>query len=453
MTTGLLQEKTQPFNIEAEICVLGSLLIDNEAISLVTESLSKNDFYKTAHQHIFETIVNIYDKNNAVDLVILKDELNRLSLLEKIGGVGYLMELEESVPIASNLEHYAKIVREKTVKRDLIAATAKIQHEAYSDTIESEELLDIAEKEIFDITQRKFAKPTTRMHDILQSTWDYIESLHEGDSKLTGIPTGFADLDEKTCGFQKGELIIIAARPSMGKTSFVLNISEHVGASLRNPKDKKPMLIFSMEMSAQQISQNMLCSAAKIDAHLMRTGKLSDNDWSRLPIAMGDLSESAIFIDDTPGLGLLEIRAKARRFKLQYDIQLVIIDYLQLMEGRRAENRQQEISGISRGLKALARELNVPVIAVSQLNRSVESREGHTPRMSDLRESGSIEQDADVIILLHRADYYDSTKNKGEVDVDVAKQRNGPTGKIKLTFRSEFLRFENYINDSSFDTL
>ncbi len=453
MTTGLLQEKTQPFNIEAEICVLGSLLIDNEAISLVTESLSKNDFYKTAHQHIFETIVNIYDKNNAVDLVILKDELNRLSLLEKVGGVGYLMELEESVPIASNLEYYAKIVREKTVKRDLIAATAKIQHEAYSDSLESAELLDIAEKEIFDITQRKFAKPTTRMHDILQSTWDYIESLHEGDSKLTGVPTGFADLDEKTCGFQRGELIIIAARPSMGKTSFVLNISEHVGANLRNPKDKKPMLIFSMEMSAQQISQNMLCSAAKIDAHLMRTGKLSDNDWSRLPIAMGDLSESAIFIDDTPGLGLLEIRAKARRFKLQYDIQLVIIDYLQLMEGRRAENRQQEISGISRGLKALARELNVPVIAVSQLNRSVESREGHTPRMSDLRESGSIEQDADVVILLHRADYYDSTKNKGEVDVDIAKQRNGPTGKIKLTFRSEFLRFENYINDSSFDTL
>ena len=452
MTTGLLQVKTQPFNMEAEISVLGSLLIDNEAISLVTESLSKNDFYKTAHQHIFDAIVNIYDNNNAVDLVILKDELNRLSLLEKVGGAGYLMELEESVPIASNVEYYAKILREKAVKRDLIAATAKIQHEAYSDSLESDELLDIAEKEIFDITQRKFAKPTTSMHDILQGTWDYIESLHEGDSKLTGIPTGFADLDEKLCGLQRGELIIIAARPSMGKTSFVLNISEHVGANLTNPKDKMPMLIFSMEMSAQQISQNMLCSAARIDAHLMRTGKLNDDDWSRLPIAMGDLSESAIFIDDTPGLGLLEIRAKARRFKLQYDIQLVIIDYLQLMEGRSAENRQQEISGISRGLKALARELNVPVIAVSQLNRSVETREGHTPRMSDLRESGSIEQDADVIMLLHRADYYDPTKNPGEVVVNVAKQRNGPTGKIKLTFRNQFLRFENYANDTSLDS-
>ena len=447
MTTGLLQEKTQPFNIEAEISVLGSLLIDNEAINLVTESLSKNDFYKTAHQHIFDAIVNIYDNNNAVDLVILKDELNRLSLLEKVGGAGYLMELEGSVPIASNVEYYAKIVREKTVKRDLIAATAKIQHEAYRDSLESDELLDIAEKEIFEITQRKFAKPTTSIHDILQKTWDYIESLQEGDGTLTGIPTGFYDLDDKTCGFQKGELIIIAARPSMGKTSFVLNIAEHVGA-----KEKKPTIIFSMEMSAQQLSQNMLCAAATIDAHLMRTGKLDDNQLPKLTMAMGDLSEAAIFIDDTPGLGLLEIRAKARRFKLQYDIQLVIIDYLQLMEGRSAENRQQEISGISRGLKALARELNVPVIAVSQLNRSVESREGHTPRMSDLRESGSIEQDADVIMLLHRADYYDPTKNPGEVDVHVAKQRNGPTGKIKLTFRNQFLRFENYANDTSLDS-
>ncbi len=450
MTTGLLQEKTQPFNIEAEISVLGSMLIDNEAINIVTESLSKNDFYKTAHQHVFETIVTIYDKNSAVDLVILKDELNRLSLLDKVGGVEYLMALEESVPIASNVEYYAKIVREKTVKRDLITATAKIQQEAYNDSLESDELLDIAEKEIFDITQRKFAKPTTSMHDILQKTWDYIESLHEGEGNLTGISTGFADLDEKTSGLQKGELIIIAARPSMGKTSIALNIAEHVGA---NPENKKPMLLFSMEMSAQQISQNMLCSAAKIDAHSMRTGELSDNDWSKLPIAMGELSESKIFIDDTPGLGLLEIRAKARRFKLQYDIQLVIIDYLQLMESRRAENRQQEISGISRGLKALARELDVPVIAVSQLNRSVEAREGHSPRMSDLRESGSIEQDADVIILLHREDYYDPEKNPGEVVVDVAKQRNGPTGKLKLTFRRKILRFENYTNEASFDTL
>jgi replicative DNA helicase len=268
--------------------------------------------------------------------------------------------------------------------------------------------------------------------------------LHEGGSQLTGVPTGFVALDEITCGLQRGELIIIAARPSMGKTSFVLNIAEHVGANLKNPKNKKPVMIFSMEMSAQQISQNMLCSVAKIDAHLMRTGKLSDNDWSKLSLAIENLSESAIFIDDTPRLGFLEIRGKARHLKFQSDIQLVIIDCLQLIEARKAENKQQETFDILRDLKALARELNVPVIAVYQLKHSVETREGHTPRMSDLREFGSIEQDADVIILLHREDYYDSTKRPGEVNLNIAKQKNGPTGKITLTFEQKFLRFENF---------
>jgi replicative DNA helicase len=446
MTTGLIQDKTQPFNIEAEISVLGSMLIDNEAINLVTEILSTNNFYKTSHQHIFDTIINIYNKHNAVDLVILKDQLKKQSLLEKVGGAEYLMELEESVPIASNVEYYAKIVREKTIKRDLIAATAKIQQEAYNDSLESDELLDIAEKEIFDITQRKFASPTIKLFNILHDTFDHISNLHDREGRLTGISTGFYDLDDITSGLQKSELIVIAARPSMGKSSLVLNIAEHAGT-----KEKKPTLIFSMEMSAQQVAQNMLCSTAKIDAHLLRTGKLGDNQFSNLSLAMGDLSESEIFIDDTPGLGLLELRAKARRLKLQHDIQLIIIDYLQLMEARKAENRQQEISSISRGLKALARELEVPVIAVSQLNRSVETREGHTPRMSDLRESGSIEQDADVIILLHREDYYDPTKKPGEVDLNIAKQRNGPTGKITLTFLREILRFENFQHNTSSD--
>jgi len=446
MTTGLIQEKTQPFNIEAEISVLGSMLLDNEAINLVTEILRTDNFYKTSHQYIFDTIVNLYNKHHAVDLVILKDELKKQSLLEKIGGTEYLMELEESVPLASNVEYYAKIVREKTIKRDLITATAKIQQEAYNDSLESEELLDVAEKEIFDITQRKFSSPTTKLFNILHDTFDHISNLHDREGRLTGISTGYYDLDDITSGLQKSELIIIAARPSMGKSSLVLNISEHAGT-----KEKKPTLIFSMEMSAQQVAQNMLCSNAKIDAHLLRTGKLDDNQFSNLSLAMGDLSESEIFIDDTPGLGLLELRAKARRLKLQHNIQLIIIDYLQLMEARKAENRQQEISSISRGLKALARELEVPVIAVSQLNRSVETREGHTPRMSDLRESGSIEQDADVIILLHREDYYDPTKRPGEVDLNIAKQRNGPTGKVKLTFRREILRFENYQHNTSSD--
>ena len=446
MTTGLIQDKTQPFNIEAEISVLGSMLIDNEAINLVTEILSTSNFYKTSHQHIFDTIINIYNKHNAVDLVILKDQLKKQSLLEKVGGAEYLMELEESVPIASNVEYYAKIVREKTIKRDLIAATAKIQQEAYNDSLESDELLDIAEKEIFDITQRKFSSPTIKLFNILHDTFDHISNLHDREGRLTGISTGFYDLDDITSGLQKSELIVIAARPSMGKSCLVLNIAVHVGT-----KEKKPTLIFSMEMSAQQVAQNMLCSTAKIDAHLLRTGKLGDDQFSNLSLAMGDLSESEIFIDDTPGLGLLELRAKARRLKLQHGIQLIIIDYLQLMEARRAENRQQEISSISRGLKALARELEVPVIAVSQLNRSVEMREGHTPRMSDLRESGSIEQDADVIILLHREDYYDPTKKPGEVDLNIAKQRNGPTGKITLTFLREILRFENRQHNTSSD--
>ncbi len=449
MQTELIREKTQPFSLEAEISVLGSMLIDNEAISLVTEILNKNNFYKTSHQHIFETIINIYDKHSVVDLVILKDELKKQSLLENVGGAEYLMELEESVPIASNVEYYAKIVREKAIKRDLIAGAIQIQQEAYNDSLESEELLDKAEKTIFDITQRKFSSPTIKLFDILQGTFDHIGSLHDRDSRLTGISTGFYDLDDKTSGLQRSELIVIAARPSMGKSSLVLNISEHVGT-----KEKKPVLIFSMEMSAQQVAQNMLCSNAKIDAHLLRTGKLDDNQFSKLPLAMGDLSESAIFIDDTPGLGLLELRAKARRLKLQHDIQLIIIDYLQLMEvkeRKKTDNREQEISSISRGLKALSRELEVPVIAVSQLNRSVETREGHIPRMSDLRESGSIEQDADVIILLHREDYYDPTKKPGEVELNIAKQRNGPTGKVTLTFRREFLRFENYQKNTSLD--
>jgi len=438
-----IQEKTQPFNLEAERSVLGSMLLDNDAISLVADSLSKNDFYKTSHQHIFETIVNVYDKHNAVDIVILKDALIKRSLLKKAGGAEYLVKLEELVPLASNAEYYAKIVQEKSIIRDLIKATKKIQQEAYNNPLESMELLHLAEREISDIVQRKFAKPTTSIHDILQGTWDYIESLHEGDSNLTGVSTGFTDLDEKTCGFQRGELIIIAARPSMGKTSLVLNIAEHVGVNIKSPKNKKPILIFSMDLSAQQISQNMLGSVAKIDAQSMRSGALSDDDWSRLPIAMGGLSESAIFIDDTPGLGLLEIRANARRFKLQCDIQLIIIDYLQLIKTGSAKKRQQEISGITRDLKELARELNVPVIVVSQMDQSGESREGFASGMSGLRGSGSIEQDADVVILLHREDYYNSTKRPGEVDLNIAKQKNGPTGRITLTFNQKFLRFEN----------
>ncbi len=448
MPTELLQEKTQPFSLEAEISVLGSMIIDNDSIDLVAQILNKESFYKTAHQNVFETITDLYDRQRVVDLVILKDELKKRSLLGRVVDVEYLMELEESVPIASNVEYYAKIVREKAIKRDLIAGAIGIQQEAYNDSLESDELLDRAEKAIFDITQRKFSNPTIKIYDILQETFDRI-SLHDRGSRLIGLSTGFYDLDDKTSGLQKSELIVIAARPSVGKTSLVLNIAENVGAG----EDKKPVVIFSMEMSAQQLVQNMLCSNAKIDAHLMRTGKLDDSQFQKLPLAMGELSEASIYIDDTPGLSILELRAKARRLKLQHDIQLIVVDYLQLMEARKAESRQQEISVISRGLKSLARELEVPVIAVSQLNRSVETREGHKPRISDLRESGTIEQDADVIILMHREDYYDENhKEKNKVELNIAKQRNGPTGKVTLTFLRDILRFENYQNNTPLDT-
>jgi len=430
---------TPPSSIDAEVSVIGSMLVDNDMIDPVSELLTKEDFYNTAHQNIYSAIISVYNNNSTVDLVILKEELSRQSILEKCGGATYLLELCEAVPIAVNAIHHAGIIKEKKVKRDLIAAAVVIQREAYSDSVKADTLLNLAEKKVYDITQRKFNRAATDIDKLLQEAWNYIESLQGRTGMLTGVPTGFTDLDEITCGLQKGELIVIAARPSMGKTSFMLNVAENVGMG-----NKMPVLMFSMEMSALQIAKNMLCSTAEVDAHLMRTGMISDQDWVKLPMAMANLSESPISIDDTPGLGLLEIRAKARRFKSQKNIQLIIIDYLQLMEGNSAESRQQEITSISRGLKSLARELNIPVVAISQLNRSVEQREGHKPRMSDLRESGAIEQDADVVMLLHREDYYDPMKNPGLVELNIVKQRNGPTGKINLKFLKNMLRFKNH---------
>ncbi len=431
-------ERTLPQSIEAEMSVLGAMLLDNEVISLVIPILSKNSFYKTAHQELYQTIVELYDKGKTVDLVILREELKRRSLLDKVGGIEYLMEMEESVPTIGNVEYYANIVREKAIKRNLIEVAAIIQKEAFNDALDTDNLLDTSERAIFDITQKKFNTASTNLNEILKSTFKRIENLHDRQNRLTGVSTGFYDLDDHTCGLQASELIIIAARPSMGKTSLALNIIDHVGVV-----EKKPAVVFSLEMSAQQVAQNMLCSHARVDAHKLRKGFLDDKEWSNLSYGLGSLSEAPIFIDDTPGLTVLEVRAKARRLKAHHDIQLVVVDYLQLMESSRGENRQQEISIISRGLKSLARELSIPVIAVSQLNRSVESREGHKPRMSDLRESGSIEQDADVIILLHREDYYDPDKKDGTAELIIAKQRNGPIGVVKLAFRSNFMRFES----------
>ncbi|MBM2834546.1 MAG: dnaB [Candidatus Brocadiaceae bacterium] len=437
MVVESILERTMPQSIEAEMSVLGAMILDNEVISLVIPILNKLSFYKTAHQELYQVIVDVYDKGQPVDLVVLREELKKRSLLEKVGGVEYLMELEEVVPTIGNVEYYANIVREKAIKRNLIEVAATIQKQSFEESTDTEQLLDASERAIFDITQKKFNTASTKLNEILKETFSRIENLHDRQSRLTGVSSGYYDLDDKTCGLQPSELIIFAARPSMGKTSLVLNIVEHVGVV-----EKKPVVIFSLEMSAQQVAQNMLCSHARIDAHKLRMGFLDDKQWSDLSYGLGSLSEAPIFIDDTPGLTVLEVRAKARRLKAQYDIQLVAVDYLQLMESSRGENRQQEISIISRGLKSLARELKIPVIAVSQLNRSAESREGHRPRMSDLRESGAIEQDADVIVLLHRDNYYDPDKDN-TAELNIAKQRNGPTGVIKLTFLSHFMRFES----------
>ena len=439
MVAETLLERTLPQSIEAEICVLGAMILDNEVVSLVVPILNKQSFYKTAHQELFQIIIDLYDKGIPIDLVILREELKKRSLLEKIGGEGYLLELESAVPTIGNVEFYANVVREKAVKRHLIEVASNIQKQAFDESVETDHLLDASERAIFDVTQKKFGVSSTKLNEILKDTFSRIESLHDRQSRLTGLSTGFYDLDDSTCGLQSSELIIIAARPSMGKTSLALNMVEHIGIV-----EKKPVIVFSQEMSAQQVAQNMLCSHARIDAHKLRRGFLEDKQWSALSYGMGSLSEAPIFIDDTPGLTVLEVRAKARRLKAQYNIQMVVVDYLQLMEAPRGiENRQQEISIISRGLKSLARELSIPVIAVSQLNRSVEAREGHRPRMSDLRESGSIEQDADVIILLHRDKYYDPEKDDDTAELIIAKQRNGPTGVVKLTFLSHFMRFES----------
>jgi len=435
----LAAERKLPVSEDAEVSVLGAMILENDVIDIVVQLLDRDSFYKKAHKKLFQAITDLYDRGDAVDLLILKQELEKRDILDEVGGIGYLMELEESVPVAANVEYYARIVKEKSVKRSLIEAAIKIQQDAYIEGNDSDTLLDKSESAIFEITQKKFQNNSNRLHDVLKETFDRIDALHDRKDRLTGVSTGFSDLDDITCGLQHSELIIVAARPSMGKTSLALNIMENVGV-----KSGAGAVLFSLEMSATQIAQNMLCSHARIDAYKMRRGLLQDTEWGNLTMAMGTLSNAPIFIDDTPGLTILELRAKARRLKAQNDIQLIVVDYLQLLEAPQVESRQQEISFISRSLKSLARELKVPVIAVSQLNRSVETREGHKPRMSDLRESGSIEQDADVIMLLHREEYYDHEKAPGVAELNIAKQRNGPTDTIKLTFIAGYMRFEPY---------
>jgi replicative DNA helicase len=437
----LIESKVPPQNLEAEMAVLGSMLLDREAIAKAIERLREDAFYSEANRKIYLAVINLYDRNDAVDIVTLIEELRRRELLDEVGGPAYVTELANNIPTAANIDHYAKIVWEKYLLRELISTATRIAQEGYEASSEVEELLDRAEKMIFDITySTKRDMRIASMKDIVKGNIETIDRLYQRKEHVTGVPTGFYELDAKTAGLQKSDFIVIAGRPSMGKSAFATSILEYVGVV-----GKVPCAFFSLEMSREQMGQRMLCSIAKVNASKVRTGFLAQGDWGKLMDAANKLSESPIYIDDTASISTLEVRAKARRLKTKYDIQLLVIDYLQLMRSStRAENRQQEISEISRSMKALARELRVPVIGISQLSRAVESREGHKPQLSDLRESGAIEQDADVVMLLMREEYYNPTEeNKGIAEINIAKQRNGPTGEIKLAFLSDYTKFSN----------
>lgn len=429
--------KVPPYSIEAEQSVLGSMFLSKDAIFVAIERLKPDDFYKDAHKKIFTVVTQLSENHEPVDLITVTEALRDAKLLEQIGGVTYLTALTEAVPTAANISYYCKIVEEKALLRRLIKTTSEILSLAYESEGDVEEILDEAERMIFEIVQKRRVENFYHIKDVLLSTFERIEELYNTEGGITGVPTGFPDLDEMTSGFQPSDLILIAARPSMGKTAFALNIAQN--AAIRYDV---PVAIFSLEMSKEQLVQRMLCSESNVDSHRLRTGKLREEDWPRLARAMGPLSEAPIYIDDTPGISSLELRAKARRLKAEKGLGLVIIDYLQLMTGRNAENRQQEISAISRSLKALARELNVPVVALSQLSRAPEMRADHRPILSDLRESGSQEQDSDLVAFLYRDEYYNpDTEKKNIAEVIIAKQRNGPTGTVELVWLSQFTKF------------
>ncbi len=433
-------ERLPPQNVEAEQAVLGSMLLAEEAIVQAAEILDESVFYRDTHRKLFTALLHLYRASTPVDLVTATDELKRRNWLEQIGGPSYLATLTSLVPTASNAEHYCRIVKQKAILRALIQASTRIASECYEQAHEPDLLLDRAETLIFDIASKKLKRDAIAMKDIIKSSIEMIDLLYQRKGMITGQPTGYLDLDRELAGLQPADLVIVAGRPAMGKSSFTLCVAENVALH-----QKAGVAIFSLEMSKENVVQRMLCSHARINAHNVRSGMLSASDWPKLTQAAGKLSEAPIFIDDTPGISILELRAKARRLKSRHDISLIILDYLQLMdESSYSENRQQEISVISRGLKALARELKVPVIAVSQLSRAPERRESFRPRLSDLRESGAIEQDADVVLMLYRDEYYNpsSEDNKGVAEVIIAKQRNGPTGTVKLAFINEYTRFE-----------
>ena len=447
-------QKLPPQNIEAEQMVLGAILIENDSLNKVIEVLSPDDFYKDTHRRIFAVMLDMFETGDAIDLVTLSDTLRGKTGLEAVGGASYLATLVSLVPTAANIKHHARIVREKAVLRKLIHSATDIITQSYEDSrtvVNIDELLDRAEKSIFEIAQGKIKDSFVSMKNIVGHSFAIVERLYEKKEMVTGLATGFLDLDERTSGFQQSDLIIIAGRPSMGKTAFCLNIAAYAAI-----EKGKSVAIFSLEMSKEQLVLRMLGSESRVDAHKLRTGHLSERDWTPLSTAAGKLADAPIFIDDTAAISVLETRAKARRLKADQGLDLVIVDYLQLMRGRGDEgSREQEISNISRSLKALAKELQVPVIALSQLNRAVETRPGKEkrPMLADLRESGAIEQDADVILFIYRDEVYNKCEcpydgeclcgQRGKAEVIIGKQRNGPIGKVDLTFVNRYTRFEN----------
>ncbi|NLK86710.1 MAG: replicative DNA helicase [Clostridiaceae bacterium] len=433
-----------PHNLEAEQAVLGCMLLDSDVIPTVTELIRSTDFYRDDHREICEAIIDITEKAGPVDIITVSEQLQSRGTLDAVGGLDYLAAITSAVPTTANARHYAKIVEEKSLLRKLIKAASEISAAGYEASEEAAFVLDKAEKSIFDILQKRSTQGFTHIKDVLLDTFIRLEELYNSKGFVTGIPTGFTDLDYKTSGLQNSDLILIAARPGMGKTAMALNIAQYAAV-----QKHVPVALFNLEMSKDQLVNRMLCSEVMVDSHKMRTGKLEDEDWNKIARALAPLSEAPVYIDDTPGISVMDIRAKCRRLKLEKNLGLVVIDYLQLMQGRgRTESRQQEVAEISRSLKILAKELNVPVITMSQLSRGPESRNDHRPMLSDLRESGAIEQDADIVMFLYRDDYYNpDTEKKNIAEVIIAKHRNGSTGTVELRWFGEYTKFANLKKD------
>jgi len=446
-----MSDRTLPHNLDAEKCVLGAILINNTVFNQAAEVIDAQDFFREAHRRLFDKMVSLTDRSEPVDLVTLTDELTRTGELDAVGGPAYISSLTDGVPRSTNVEYYAKIVKEKSTLRRLIQSANEILAHSYDAERDADDLLDEAERSIFQIAEHRMRSGFVKLGDLVDSGHKLIEQFEQHRGLLTGVPTGFVDLDQMTSGLQKSDLVIVAARPSMGKTSLVLNMAMNAATSAG-----KTVGVFSLEMSKEQLFLRMLTSEARIDAHRLRGGYLGEQDYQKIVGAMGRMHDARVFIDDTPGLGLLEMRAKARRLKLEHGLDMLVVDYLQLMQGRgRFENRQQELASISRSMKILAKELEVPVVALSQLSRAPEGRTDHRPQLSDLRESGALEQDADVVLFIFREEMYKvdgetPPESEGIAELIIGKQRNGPTGTVRVAFLKQYTRFENLAGGSSY---